>query len=107
MKYIIELPLQGIWSRSETYPDTYTAKRALEIVNSGYKKYGYCMTAVSPKTRLAIAKGYQREIAKLQKEREKLYKKALRELKVKDDNYAWDYLFNDQQGTSRFLEGLR
>ena len=49
-----------------------------------------------PKSRQQLAKEYQRQIAKLQREREKLYKQALRALKVKDDGYAYDYLMNDQ-----------
>ena len=58
-------------------------------------------------TRLQIAKGYQREMAKLQTERDKIYARALRTLKVKDDNSAFDYFFNDQQGFNSFAEGLK
>ncbi len=60
-----------------------------------------------PKSRQQLAKEYQRQIAKLQREREKLYKQALRALKVEDDGYAYDYLMNDQGGHSTFLEGLK
>jgi len=60
-----------------------------------------------PKSRQQLAKEYQREIARLQRAREKLYKQALRALKVKDDGYAYDYLMNDQCGYSFFLEGLK
>ena len=54
-------------------------------------------------TRLQVAKEYQRSIAKLQRERERLYVKALRELKVHDTNLAFDWFFNDQQGQGEFL----
>ena len=54
-------------------------------------------------TRLQVAKEYQRSIAKLQRERERLYAKALRELKVHDTNLAFDWFFNDQQGQGEFL----
>ena len=57
--------------------------------------------------RVAIAKEFQRQIAKLQREREKLFKKAVRTLKVVNDNYAWDYFMNDQCGYSTFLERLK
>jgi hypothetical protein len=59
------------------------------------------------KSRLAIAKEYQRQIAKLQRERERLYRKAVRTLKFADTNQAFDWFFNDQQGTGGFLEVLR
>lgn len=73
--------------------------------------YGYQVTGFIPvtkwrrpaKSRLAIARQYQRLIAKLQREREKLYAKALRELKMQDTNLAFDWFFNDQQGKSEFL----
>lgn len=58
-------------------------------------------------TRLSIAKQYQREIAKLQRERERLYKQALRELKLEDTNLAFDWFFNDQQGHNSFTESLK
>jgi len=54
------------------------------------------------RSRLAIAKEYQRQIAKLQREREKLYARALRELKMKDNNLTFDWFFNDQQGKGEF-----
>ena len=54
-------------------------------------------------TRLQVAKEYQRSIAKLQRERERLYAKALRELKTLDTNLAFDWFFNDQQGQGEFL----
>jgi mRNA-degrading endonuclease RelE of RelBE toxin-antitoxin system len=57
--------------------------------------------------RVKIAKAFQKQINKLQREREKLFTKALRTLKVPDTNQAWDYLMNDQQGYSTFLEGLK
>lgn len=55
-------------------------------------------------TRMKVARAYQKQIAKLQREREKLYRKALRELKVQDNNDAWYWFFNDQQGISFFAE---
>ena len=53
-------------------------------------------------TRLQIAKQYQRKIAGLQKERDKLYAKALKELKIADTHWAFDWFFNDQQGQGAF-----
>lgn len=54
-------------------------------------------------TRLQIAKDYQRRIAKLQREREKLYAKALRELNMVDRSLTWDWFFNDQSGHGEFV----
>lgn len=54
-------------------------------------------------TRLSIAKGYQKQITELQKEREKLYAKALRELKIHDTNLSFDWFFNDQSGSGEFV----
>ena len=59
------------------------------------------------KSRLATAREYQRQIAKLQHERERLYKQALRELKLEDTNLAFDWFFNDQQGHNSFTESLK
>lgn len=59
-----------------------------------------------PKSRVAIAKDFQRQIAKLEAEQAKLYKQALRTLKIKDTGYSWDYFYNDMQGYSSFLESL-
>ena len=59
------------------------------------------------RTRLQVAREYRRQIAKLQAEREQLYLKALVALKVVDDNYAWDYLMDNQCGFSTFEERLR
>lgn len=58
---------------------------------------------VRPRSRLVIARQYQRLIAKLQREREKLYAKALRELKMQDTNLSFDWFFNDQQGRGEFV----
>ena len=58
-------------------------------------------------TKAQIAKRFQRQIAKLEAEQAKLYKQALRTLKIKDTGYSWDYFYNDQQGCSSFLEGLK
>ncbi len=54
-----------------------------------------------------IAKDFQKQIAKLEAEQEKLYKKALHTLKVEDTGYSWDYFFNNMPGYSSFLEGLK
>lgn len=105
MKYILEFFVDGHWESSTDYPDTYTEKRAKAIVRKEKGRVDYRITPVVPKrtkSRLAIAKGYQREIAKLQKEREKLYAKALKELKIADTHWAWDWFFNDQQGQGVF-----
>jgi hypothetical protein len=59
------------------------------------------------KNPLMVAREYRRQIAKLQAEREHLYLKALVALKVVDDNYAWDYLMDNQCGFSTFEERLR
>ena len=53
-------------------------------------------------TRLQTAREFQREIAYLQRERDKIYKKALKELKIADTNLAWNWFFNDQQGKGEF-----
>jgi hypothetical protein len=62
---------------------------------------------VQPVSRLAIARDFQKQIAKLQTEREKLYAKAIKKLKLKDNSEVFDWFFNDQQGTSKFVEGLK
>lgn len=59
------------------------------------------------KTKVQLAKECQLQIAKLKDEQDKLYAKALRTLKIKDTIEAWDWFFNDQQGHSSFLEGLK
>lgn len=59
------------------------------------------------KTRMQIAKDFQAQIAKLEAEQEKLYKKALRTLQIKDTGYSWDYFYNNISGYSSFLEELR
>lgn len=56
------------------------------------------------KNRLAVAREYQRQIAKLQAEREKLYRKALRELCMSDTNLAFDWFFNNPSGYGEFVE---
>lgn len=58
------------------------------------------------KTKAQIAKRFQRQIAKLEAEQAKLYKQALRALKIKDTGYSFDYFMNDMQGYSSFLESL-
>jgi hypothetical protein len=60
-----------------------------------------------PKSRVAIAKDFQRHISNLQRERGRLYTKALRALKVTDTAAAFVYFFNDQQGHCGFLETLK
>ena len=83
---------------------------AAKEVGAGVKtNFTLCYySAANPAThRVAIAKEFQRQIAKLQREREKLFKKAVRTLKVVNDNYAWDYFMNDQCGYSTFLERLK
>lgn len=60
------------------------------------------------KNPLAVARDFQRQIAKLQAERERLYRKALRALKVEDNNAAWDYLMGNQCGyNSTFKESSK
>ena len=57
-------------------------------------------------TRVQIAKDYQKQIAKLEREQNKLYAKAIKTLKVPDTTNAFDWFYNDQQGFSTFLGGL-
>ncbi len=59
------------------------------------------------KTKAQIAKDFQRQIAKLEAEQAKLYKQALRTLKMPDTAIAFDYFYNDPQGYNTFLEGLK
>ena len=58
------------------------------------------------RTLTQVARAYQRQIAKLQREREKLYLEALHKLKIPATNAAFDYFMNDQQGYSAFEESL-
>ena len=110
MKYKLQCKFTWGWDGSGSFPGTFTKKKAEENIIEGEKKsqmgLKYRMVPVVPGSRATIAKGYQREIAKLQTQREKLYARALRTLKVKDDNSAFDYFFNDQQGLNSFTEGL-
>ena len=53
-------------------------------------------------TKLQIAKKCQREIAKLQRERDKLYAKALKELKIANTDLAFNWFYHDQQGEGEF-----
>jgi len=62
---------------------------------------------LTSKSRVVVAKEYQRQIAKLQAERERLYARALKALKVPDDNQAWDFLMGNQGGYNVFLEKLK
>lgn len=54
-----------------------------------------------------IARAYKKQIAGLQRERERLYYKALKELRMLDTISASEYFFHDQVGYSSFEEGLR
>jgi mRNA-degrading endonuclease RelE of RelBE toxin-antitoxin system len=62
---------------------------------------------MKPKTRVAVAKDFQKQIYKLEREQERLYKKALRTLKMLDTNMAFDYFYNNQTGYNEFEEGLK
>lgn len=74
-----------------------------------YAKGSWNWKEITPakRTRLAVAKDYQKQIAKLQREREKLYAKALKELKINDTNLSFDWFFNDQSGIGEFVEKLK
>lgn len=82
----------------ENHASCYAAKGA---------RHNWREIAPAPTTRLKLAKQYQRKIAKLQRERERLYKQALRELKLLDTTLAFDWFFNDQQGHNSFTESLK
>ena len=66
-------------------------------------KWNWREVTPAKRSRLAIAKDFQRQIAKLQREREKLYAKALRELDMVDRSLTWDWFFNDQSGHGEFV----
>jgi hypothetical protein len=57
--------------------------------------------------RVTIAKRAQAEIAQLDKEREKIYRKTLRRLRIADTSAAFDYFYANQCGISAFEESLR
>lgn len=57
--------------------------------------------------RVAIARRYKKQMAKLQRERDRLYAKALKEVGRPDTTNAYDYFYNDQVGFSSFEEDLR
>jgi hypothetical protein len=57
--------------------------------------------------RVMVARQFKQRIAKLQHEREKLFKQALRKLKIPDTNLAWDYFMNDLVGYSSLEEGMK
>jgi len=57
--------------------------------------------------RVALARKYKRAIAKLQRERERLFTKALKEVYMDDTPWASDYFFRDQVGYSTFEEHLK
>jgi phage shock protein A len=56
---------------------------------------------------VAIARKARREINKLQGERDKLYRKALKALSLPDTNWAFDYFYNSpNEGYSTFEEEI-
>jgi hypothetical protein len=57
--------------------------------------------------RVTIAKRAQAEIAQLEKEQQKLYRKVLRKLRILDTSPAFDYFYGNQCGYSTFEESLR
>jgi mRNA-degrading endonuclease RelE of RelBE toxin-antitoxin system len=62
---------------------------------------------MKPKTRVAVAKDFQKQIYKLEREQDRLYKRALRTLRVPDTAAAFDYFYNNQTGYNEFEEGLK
>ena len=59
------------------------------------------------RSKAEIARDYQKQIAELEAMQEKLYRKALRALKVPDTAQAFDFMYNNQNGYSSWLEGLK
>jgi hypothetical protein len=110
MKCIVEVhsPIFARWERSRNFPNVYTKKEALVNAKLGKKSNGMeyrvaCLTPPPTTSRLSLAKAYQKQIADLEKEQEKLYKKALKALKLEDTTSAFDWFYNDQVGCSSFV----
>jgi hypothetical protein len=49
--------------------------------------------------KLKIARKYQKQIQDLKKQEDKLYRNALRELRIPDSGHALDYFINDDAGS--------
>ena len=62
---------------------------------------------MSEDRRVVIARRAQAEIAQLEKEQEKLYRKTLRRLRIADTSAAFDYFYANQCGISTFEEALK
>jgi hypothetical protein len=60
---------------------------------------------MAKKTRLSTAQQYKKQIARLNKERDKVYTKAIKELKLIDDDWAFDYFHDNIEGqTEKWYE---
>ena len=62
---------------------------------------------MSEDRRVTIARRAQAEIAQLGKERDKIYLKTMRRLRIEDTSAAFDYFYGNQCGHSEFEEGLK
>lgn len=57
--------------------------------------------------RLKIARQFKKQMADLEKQRDRLYIQAIRKLKVADTTTAFDWFYNDQVGFNSFEESLK
>lgn len=62
---------------------------------------------LASKSRVLAAREFKRQIAELEKQQEKIYQKALRQLNVADTLGAFDYFYNDIVGLNSFEESLK
>lgn len=61
---------------------------------------------MKPKTRVSVAKDFQKQIYNLEEAQYRLYNKAIKTLKVADTLDAYDYFYNGPGGYNTFLEKL-
>ena len=57
--------------------------------------------------RLKIARQFKKQMADLEKQRDKLFVQAIRKLNVLDTTTAFEYFYNDQVGFNSFEESLK